>query len=134
VWDRDTFPSDSAAPPAFGHALAFRGEPYLSITSAGRRSWSAPRDIAPQFNNVFTIGNQIVVEPDGTLIDVFNFAKGSGLDQPNASSIGLERSTDGGATWTSRSSLPRTWPRRTSTPTPAFRWPRALNSATPTSP
>lgn len=49
--------------------------------------------------NIASIGNQIVVEPDGTLIDVFRYGKGSGRDQPNASLIGIMRSTDGGNHW-----------------------------------
>jgi hypothetical protein len=48
---------------------------------------------------MFTIGNQIVVLPDGTLVDVFHYGKGSGRDAPNASLTGVARSTDGGTTW-----------------------------------
>ena len=98
VWDRSRFPSDSANVNA-GHSAAFRGDPYFSITTDGGKTWSVGRDIAPQNQNLFTIGNQIAVLPDGTLIDVFHFGKGSGRDQPNASFTGLERSTDGGQTW-----------------------------------
>jgi hypothetical protein len=48
---------------------------------------------------MFTIGNQIAVLPNGTLVDVFHYGKGSGRDQPNASLTGVARSTDGGTTW-----------------------------------
>jgi hypothetical protein len=98
VWDRSRFPSDNANVNA-GHSSAFRGDPYFSMTTDGGKTWSPGRDIAPQNQNLFTIGNQIAVLPDGTLIDVFHFGKGSGRDQPNASFTGLERSTDGGTTW-----------------------------------
>jgi hypothetical protein len=63
-----------------------------------RRSTGAGADrTEPQ--NIFTIGNQIAVEPDGTLVDVFHFGKGSGRDKPNSSFTGLLRSTDGGQHW-----------------------------------
>jgi Neuraminidase (sialidase) len=71
----------------------------FSKTTDGGLTWSTPARISPQNNNMFTIGNQIVVLPDGTLVDVFHYGKGSGLDQPNASLTGVARSTDGGKTW-----------------------------------
>jgi Neuraminidase (sialidase) len=98
VWDRSRFPSDSANVNA-GHSFAFRGDPMFSKTTDGGLTWSTPARISPQNNNMFTIGNQIAVLPDGTLVDVFHYGKGSGQDQPNASLTGVARSTDGGKTW-----------------------------------
>jgi hypothetical protein len=98
VWDRSEFPSDSASLTALEHSFAFRGSPFFSMTTDGGQTWSAPRQIGPN-QNMTTIGNQIAVEPDGTLIDVFHFGKGSGLDAPNQSFIGMIRSTDGGNRW-----------------------------------
>ena len=99
VWDRSRFPSDKAGPNAI-NSSAFRGDPIFSKTTDGGKTWSTPTRITPNNNNMFTIGNQIVVLPDGTLVDVFHFGKGSGRDAPNASFTGVARSTDGGATWT----------------------------------
>jgi hypothetical protein len=98
VWDRSRFPSDKAGVNA-GHSSAFRGDPMFSKTTDGGQTWSTPTRISPQNNNMFTIGNQIAVLPDGTLVDVFHYGKGSGKDQPNASLTGVARSTDGGKTW-----------------------------------
>jgi hypothetical protein len=98
VWDRSRFPSDSANLNA-GHSFAFRGDSMFSKTTDGGTTWSTPTRISPQNNNMFTIGNQIVVEPDGTLVDVFHFGKGSGIAAPNASFTGVARSTNGGASW-----------------------------------
>jgi len=98
VWDRSRFPSDNANPNS-GHSFAFRGDAMFSKTINGGLTWSTPARVMPNNNNMFTIGNQVVVEPDGTLIDVFHFGKGSGIDQPNASFTGVSRSTDGGAHW-----------------------------------
>jgi hypothetical protein len=97
VWDRSQFPSDSATLKGLEHSFAFRGAPYFSKTTDGGRTWSAPLQMSSQ--NISSIGNQIVVEPDGTLIDVFLYSKGSGFDQPNQTLEGLVRSTDGGAHW-----------------------------------
>jgi hypothetical protein len=98
VWDRAQFPSDRASIRALSHSFAFRGAPYFSKTTDGGQTWSAPRQIGPN-QNIFAIGNQIAVEPDGTLVDIFHFGKGSGIDAPNASLTGVLRSTDGGAHW-----------------------------------
>jgi len=98
VWDRSRHPSDNAGPNAI-HSFAFRGDPYFSMTTDGGATWSTPRDINPQNKNMFTIGNQIVVLPNGTLVDAMHFGKGSGRDAPNASFTGVMRSTDGGQTW-----------------------------------
>jgi hypothetical protein len=98
VWDRSGFPSDSASSTALNHSFAFRGSPFFSVTTNGGQTWSPARQIGPN-QNIGTIGNQIAVEPDGTLLDLFHFGKGSGFDAPNSSFIGGMRSTDGGARW-----------------------------------
>jgi hypothetical protein len=98
VWDRSQFPSDSASLTGLAHSFAFRGAPYFSMTTDGGKTWSPPRQIGPN-QNIFTIGNQIAVEPDGTLVDVFHFGRGSGRDLPNQSFTGVLRSTDGGMHW-----------------------------------
>jgi hypothetical protein len=95
VWDRSRFPSDSSQNP--GTSSAFRGDPFFSKTTDGGSTWSTPHSILPQNQNVATIGNQIVVLPDGTLVDVYLYFKG--LGGPNQSLEGVQRSTDGGATW-----------------------------------
>jgi BNR/Asp-box repeat protein len=95
VWDRSRFPSDSSRNP--GTSRAFRGDPMFAKTTNGGATWTTPRDILPQNQNVSTIGNQIAVLPDGTLVDVYLYFKG--LGGPNQSIEGVQRSTDGGATW-----------------------------------
>lgn len=98
VEDRSGFPTDNASFTALNHSFAFRGNPFFSMTTDGGLTWSPARQIGPN-QNIATIGNQIVVEPSGTLVDMFHFGKGSGFDAPNASLIGAMRSTDGGQTW-----------------------------------
>src|SRR5262249_9625244 len=101
VWDRGRLPSDKAGPSAAIHSFAFRSDVMFSDTTNGGTSWSTARAIFHPKANQLTIGNQIAVEPDGTLVDVFAFTQGSG-NQPNGNSkasIAVIRSTDDGATW-----------------------------------
>ncbi|HZD67404.1 MAG TPA: sialidase family protein [Actinomycetes bacterium] len=98
VWDRGSFPSDKMAPIATFHSFAYRGQPMFSRTTNGGSSWSTPVGIAD--TNIFTIGNQIVVEPDGTLVDVFAQFRGSGVQpSPNQFFEAVMISKDAGRTW-----------------------------------
>ena len=99
VWDRSRKPGENANFNAL-HSFAFRGDIMFSRTTNAGASWEAPRSLLPTNANLFTIGNQVVVLPDGTLIDVFALGKGSGV-QPskNPFTESVIRSTDKGLTW-----------------------------------
>jgi hypothetical protein len=98
VWDRGSFPSDKMASIATFHSFAYRGQPMFSRTTDYGTTWSTPVGMAG--TNIFTIGNQIVVEPDGTLVDVFTEFRGSGL-QPSSNQFfqAAMTSKDAGKTW-----------------------------------
>jgi len=98
VWDRSRFPSDNADFNAL-HSFAFRGDIFFSRTTNGGTSWEAPRDLFTQNKNQFAIGNQIVVLPNGTLVDIFNLGKGSGIQPSDQFFQAVIRSTDKGVTW-----------------------------------
>lgn len=101
VWDRLVSPSTNANPTAFLHTPAFRGPALISKTTDGGKTWSPSRVFFDPGQNNQTIGNQIVVEPDGTLVDGLDLIlnKGAKGNPRSAFLVATMRSTDGGATW-----------------------------------
>jgi hypothetical protein len=97
VWDRSRFPSDNANLNAL-RSFAFRSDIMLSRTTNGGASWEPARAIFNPKGLEFTIANQIVVLPNGTLVDVFANFKGSGVNAPGVF-VEVIRSTDKGVTW-----------------------------------
>src|SRR5262249_10474981 len=109
VWDRLDHPSDSQNINAF-HGLAFREDILFSrttdrgLTGDGGAPADPPstyRDLTNCKANESGFGNQIVVEPDGTLVDVFTRLAGSGNQPAKAGRnvLGVITSKDKGATW-----------------------------------
>ena len=98
VWDRSRHPGDPASLNAF-HSYSFRGDPYFSRTTNGGANWEPARNMFRQNKNIWTIGHQIVVQPDGTLVDSFNLGSGSGVQPSIHNWQAIMRSTDKGASW-----------------------------------
>jgi hypothetical protein len=101
VWDRSRKPGENRSFNAL-HSFAFRGDIWFARTSDGGQTWEPAHPIFAPRANVFTIGNQIAVQPNGTLVDIFNLLKGSGV-QPSARTQfqAVIRSTDNGDHWSS---------------------------------
>ena len=97
VWDRLRKPGNAQSITA-ERSWAFRGDTLFSRTTDGGRTWEPPRAIHERTSLTGTIGNQIAVLPDGTLVDIFDFAQGSGKNFPGFD-IKVQRSTDRGQTW-----------------------------------
>jgi hypothetical protein len=99
VWDRVRKPGENTSPDA-AHSFAFRGDLMFSRTTDSGATWSAPRNLLSTNANLFTSGNIVAVLPNGTLVDVFELAKGSGI-QPSSNQFteSVIRSTDKGLTW-----------------------------------
>jgi hypothetical protein len=85
VWDRLIDANDS-------------GPAYFARTTNGGASWESARPIHDPGTRTQTIGNQIVVLPNGVLINVFNQIDRPTLG-PQRSRVGIVRSFDRGATW-----------------------------------
>jgi uncharacterized protein (DUF736 family) len=76
----------------------------FSRTTDGGVTWEAPRTIYTRTSLTGTIGNQIAVLPNGTLVDIFDLAQGSAKNAPGFD-IQVQRSTDHGATWSGPSEV-----------------------------
>jgi hypothetical protein len=105
VWDRIESPNNNplTPPQAYANALAFRGPAWFARSTNNGASWETAHPIfAPKPSRTQTIGNQIVVLPDGTLVDGFNYITGNNGHQLRAGDkVGLIFSSDQGTTWSS---------------------------------
>jgi len=74
------------------------GPAQFARTTDGGNTWEAARAIYNPGGINQTIGNEIVVLPDGTLVDLFTQIDTDGAGN-HTSVLGVLRSTDHGATW-----------------------------------
>jgi hypothetical protein len=102
VWDRLVFPTSERANVIAGFvSSSFRGPVWFARTTNGGTTWEAARQIYDPGQNDQTIGNQIVVLPNGTLVDVFNEIHNDNSKKQRGYSVRVIRSTNQGATWSS---------------------------------
>jgi hypothetical protein len=89
VWDRLQV-QDPANP-----ASPFSGDTLFARSTDGGRTWEPTRTILdfPDNSRIQTLGNQIVVLSDGTLVNVFD------LIDRGLPLVAVQRSTDRGRTW-----------------------------------
>jgi len=112
VWDRIVSPSDNVPAPAFELAHAYHGPVWFARTTNGASaspSWEPARPIFDPGTQHQTISNQIVVLPDGTLVDGF-FHIETRLSHQNSQlresdDIQVIRSTNKGVTWSKTATL-----------------------------
>jgi hypothetical protein len=103
VWDRLVFPPSERASVISGFVTAaFRGPAWFARSTDGGLTWEPARQIYDPGQNDQTIGNQIVVLPDGTLVDVFNEIRNDNRKGRAGSNVALLRSTDSGESWSGR--------------------------------
>jgi hypothetical protein len=103
VWDRYVSPNENAPPTAFEHAHAFHQVVWFARTTNGAAaspSWEPARPIFDPGTQNGTISNQIVVLPDGTLVDGFYLFKVH--QQQGGTSIAVVRSTNKGVSWSKK--------------------------------
>jgi hypothetical protein len=102
VWDRFVSPTEQAPLPAFENARAFHQPVWFSRTTNGAAAnptWQSREIFDPGTQNG-TISNQIVVTPDGTLVDGFYLFKTH--QQQGGNFVAVIRSTDKGVTWSKK--------------------------------
>ena len=102
VWDRFVTPAGTsmASLAGFFDSRSFRQPAWFARTTDGGQTWEPARKIfdPSEFNG--TIGNQIVVLPNGDLINVFDFfLLNSNRHGLRGASVAVIRSTDKGETW-----------------------------------
>jgi hypothetical protein len=109
VWDRIESPNNNplTPPQAYAHALAFRGPAWFARSTNNGASWEPAREIFdPKPSRTQTIGNQIVVLPDGTLVDEFTYITGAnGHDIHKGDNVAVIFSSDQGTTWSSTATI-----------------------------
>ena len=100
VWDRLDNAGNADPVQVFLHALGSRGPTWFSRTTNGGASWEPARMIYDPGEINQTIGNQVVVLPNGDLLDffdlIFSFKNSHKIRGFNVAFI---RSSDKGATW-----------------------------------
>jgi len=99
VWDRRRFPSATRSSQRLaGAPRSFRTNMMFSRTTDGGATWEPARPVLAGNNaDLWTVGHQIGVLPNGDLVDIFMTFDG---DSPkNSGRVAVVRSTDHGATW-----------------------------------
>jgi hypothetical protein len=99
TWDRVSSPPPDPSAATATDGNGYRGPTLLSSTADHGATWTTRTIFDPGVGNQ-TLGNQIVVLPHGTLVDMFSLIVN--LPQPGAqpgTSIALIHSGDQGATW-----------------------------------
>jgi hypothetical protein len=103
VWDRIESPNNNplTPPEAYANALAWHGPTWFARSTDNGATWEEARKIfAPRASRTQTIGNQIVVLPDGTLVDGFAYLTGSnGQGISSGDNAAVIVSDDHGNTW-----------------------------------
>lgn len=104
VWTRLVFPNARASATSGKRALGFRGPTWFARTTNGGVSWEKARMIYDPGQINQTIGNQIVVLPDGTLVNAFNLIYNfKNTNKVRGNNVAVMRSTDKGAHWSNPS-------------------------------
>jgi BNR repeat-like domain len=99
IWDRLVFPQERAGGVSFLTAAAFRGPAWFARSTDGGASWEPARPIFDPGQNDQTIGNQIVVMPDGDLVDVTTVFRNDNAAKRQNGFVSALRSTNKGASW-----------------------------------
>jgi hypothetical protein len=99
IWDRLVFPNERSQGVSFLTAAAFRGPTWFARTTNGGASWEPARPIFDPGQNDQTIGNQIVVMPDGDLVNGMTVFRNDNAVGRQGGTVSVMRSTDKGVTW-----------------------------------
>jgi hypothetical protein len=101
TWQRIVSPSERASQRGFENAASFHSAAWFARSTNGGVSWEPARPIFKERGVLTqTIGNQVEVLPDGTLINGFNLIHAAtNRHGTRGYNVALVRSTDKGVTW-----------------------------------
>jgi hypothetical protein len=100
VWDRLVFPgSERASVVAAFKTSSFSGPTWFARSTNAGATWEPARPIHDPGQIDQTIGNQIVVQPNGTLVDIFTEFNNENAKKHRGGFVRVLRSTDKGLTW-----------------------------------
>jgi hypothetical protein len=101
TWQRIISPSETTSQQGYNNALSFYSEAYFARSTNGGRSWEPARAIFAENGKLTqTIGNQVEVLPNGTLINGFNLIHAAtNRKHTRGYNVALVRSPDKGVTW-----------------------------------
>jgi BNR repeat protein len=102
TWQRIISPSEQVSARGYENTVSFYSEAWFARSTDGGQSWQPAHPIFRD-RGVFTqtIGNQVEVLPDGTLINGFNLIRAvSNRHGTRGYTVALIRSPDKGDTWT----------------------------------
>ena len=101
TWQRIISPSEMTSQQGYNNAASFYSEAWFARSTNGGQSWEPARAIFAE-NGVLTqtIGNQVEVLPNGTLINGFNLIHAiTNRKGTRGYNVALVRSPDKGVTW-----------------------------------
>jgi hypothetical protein len=101
VWDQINFPSDNSSFESLHAGAANREDAFFSKTTDGGAHWTPALNLTNFTDLLAASGNQLAVEPDGSLVDVCTLFKGSGKQPADVGqiSVAVIRLTPGSNTW-----------------------------------
>ncbi|MCB9078447.1 MAG: exo-alpha-sialidase [Anaerolineaceae bacterium] len=106
IWDRLVFPTEKARGRSPERALGYRGPIWFARTTDGGGSWEEARQIYDPGEVNQTLGNQIVVRPQGELINIFNLIYNfKNAHKVRGYNVAIIRSTDHGESWSSKATI-----------------------------
>ncbi len=105
IWDRLDAPPGKGSLKSSENTSGFRGPTLLARTTDGGVTWEPARIIYNLGTHNQTIGNQIVVLPNGTLVNLFNLIRNDNKGKIRGYNVAVIRSADKGLTWDTNATL-----------------------------
>jgi hypothetical protein len=100
IWDRRVSPlGEPASPTASGIGAAWGGPTWFSRSTDGGKTYNPPHEIYDPGTLQQTIANQIVVRPQGQLINIFDLIQVTRKNSIRGLNVSVIRSKDKGKTW-----------------------------------